>query len=322
MDKANAIIRKVGDQYCVFSEDGTKKLGCSNTREEAIQRLQQVEYFKHKGKSDMSYDEFFDNLSIADMKPESVNIPSNIPHGEPHQSVNIQDQPLAKTVSAPLGTIAGHTSQYLLDQRQHFPVITEIQARSSMNRVMQLTERPAWYSGSLDDLRYEVYKGVMASHPQIDLKIPVSIQKLVVALSDGQEDAETKLASIKNPEDKLKSKVPQEKRPSIAGLTTEEMVSKLYAKRAEFAKAANIDGVFDGDEMRQVFAGDLISMLEAQEAQLENAIGLAKRLMKKGISGEEFAGLISFLQEDILRQVLMQSTSSRRAELLARLKAK
>lgn len=273
----------------------------------------------------MSYDKLFDSLSIADMKPESVDKPSNTPHSEPHQSVDIKNQPKASEVIPPVGTVAGSASQYLLDQRHHFPVMTEIQARSSMNRVMQLTELPAWYSGTLDNLRYEVYQGVMAAHPNIDLKVPVPVQKLVVALSDGQEEPETKLASLKNPEDKLKSKVPQEKRPSIAGLTTEEMIGRLYAKRHEFVKAASVDGVFNDDKIRQTFAGDLISMLEAQEQQLENAIVLAKRLMKKGISGEEFAGLISFLQEDILRQILVKNVSAsmdRRTALLARIKPK
>jgi hypothetical protein len=303
MDKAIAIIRKVGNQYCVFSEDGTHNLGCSDSREGAVKRLQQVEYFKHKGKSDMSYDEIFDRLSIADMKPESVDVPSNTPHGQPHQSVDIKNKPVANEIIPHLGTIAGNASQNLLDQRHHFPVMTEIQARSSMNRVMQLTELPAWYSGTLDSLRYEVYQGVMASHPNIDLKIPVSVQKLVVALSDGQEQSETKLSSIKNPEDKLKSKVPQEKRPSLAfvelNLTT--------------------------DAARQAFAGDLLTTLEKQKEQIDSAMSLAKRLMKKGISGDEFNGLLSFLQEDILRTMLMKSASSftdRRAELLAKIKPK
>ncbi len=41
------MIKKQGDQYCVFSKDGTKKLGCYPTHEEAVKRLQQIEYFKH-----------------------------------------------------------------------------------------------------------------------------------------------------------------------------------------------------------------------------------------------------------------------------------
>ena len=303
MEKTTAIIKKVGSKYCVFSEDGTKNLGCSDSREGAVERLRQVEYFKHKDTA-MSYDEVFERLSIADMKPESVGTPSNTPSATPHQAVDITSIPENKDVIQIMGTIAGNASQHLLDQRHHFPVMTEIQARSSMNRVMQLTEVPAWYGGTLDNLRYEVYQGVMAAHPNIDLKVPVPIQKLVVALSDGQEQPETKLASLKNPEDKVKSKVPQEKRPAIAG-SKEWMVGKFYEQRQSIANSKDIEYLFDGEEMRQAFANNLVSMLQAQKEQLDNAMALAKRLMKKGVSGEEFSGLISFLQEDILRHMLV-----------------
>lgn len=323
MEKTTAIIKKVGNQYCVFSQDGTKNLGCSDSHEGAVERLRQVEYFKHKDTA-MSYDKVFERLSIADMKPESVETPSNTPSATPHQEVDITNIPTTTDVVQVLGTIAGNASQNLLDQRNHFPVMTEIQARSSMNRVMQLTEVPAWYGGTLDNLRYEVYQGVMAAHPNIDLKVPVPIQKLVVALSDGQEQPETKLASLKNPEDKVKSKVPQEKRPSLA--SAESLVGKLYAQRQSIAKLSDVESLFDGEEMRQAFATDLVSMLEVQKEQLDNAMALAKRLMKKGVSGEEFAGLISFLQEDILRHLLMKGVASevtdRRAALLARLQGK
>ena len=64
MDKAKAVIRKVGDEYCVFSKDG-KNLGCSKTEDGAKKRLQQVEFFKHKGSSEMNYDNTFNNLAKA-----------------------------------------------------------------------------------------------------------------------------------------------------------------------------------------------------------------------------------------------------------------
>ena len=41
------MIKKEGDEYCVFSKDGTKKLGCFPSRKQAVKRLQQIEYFKH-----------------------------------------------------------------------------------------------------------------------------------------------------------------------------------------------------------------------------------------------------------------------------------
>jgi ClpP class serine protease len=48
---AEAIIKKKGSQYYVFSEDGKKKLGGPyKTKGEAVKRLKQVEYFKHHPK--------------------------------------------------------------------------------------------------------------------------------------------------------------------------------------------------------------------------------------------------------------------------------
>lgn len=48
-----AKIAKEGNKFVVRSKDG-KKLGESDTREGAEKRLRQVEYFKHKGKSNMT----------------------------------------------------------------------------------------------------------------------------------------------------------------------------------------------------------------------------------------------------------------------------
>ena len=47
MEKAEAVIRKVGSQYCVFSKTG-KRLGCFPSREQALKRLRQIEFFKHQ----------------------------------------------------------------------------------------------------------------------------------------------------------------------------------------------------------------------------------------------------------------------------------
>ena len=45
------MIKKVKGGYKVVSEDGKKNLGGPyKTRQQAVKRLRQVEYFKHKGK--------------------------------------------------------------------------------------------------------------------------------------------------------------------------------------------------------------------------------------------------------------------------------
>jgi len=47
-EKAEARIEKRGAQYCVVSKSG-KSLGCYPTREAALKRLRQVEFFKQQG---------------------------------------------------------------------------------------------------------------------------------------------------------------------------------------------------------------------------------------------------------------------------------
>ena len=41
------MIKKVGDEFHVVSEDGSKTLGKYKTKEEALKRLRQIEWFKH-----------------------------------------------------------------------------------------------------------------------------------------------------------------------------------------------------------------------------------------------------------------------------------
>lgn len=42
------MILKSGNKYIIKSEDGSKTLSTFNTREEAEERLRQIEYFKHR----------------------------------------------------------------------------------------------------------------------------------------------------------------------------------------------------------------------------------------------------------------------------------
>jgi len=43
----DGIIRKVSNKFCIFSEKG-KRLSCHFTREAAIKRLRQIEFFKNQ----------------------------------------------------------------------------------------------------------------------------------------------------------------------------------------------------------------------------------------------------------------------------------
>ncbi len=46
-ERTDAVVRKVGSQWCVFSKSG-KNLGCFATRQEALKRLRQIEFFKRR----------------------------------------------------------------------------------------------------------------------------------------------------------------------------------------------------------------------------------------------------------------------------------
>lgn len=62
-----AIIRKVDDKYCIFSKDGDKKLGCYNSKEGALKRLRQIEFFKRaKGESKNIEDSVLNTLLVDD----------------------------------------------------------------------------------------------------------------------------------------------------------------------------------------------------------------------------------------------------------------
>jgi hypothetical protein len=300
MDKALARIVKRGSQWCVVSEDGSKNLGCSPTREGAVQRLRQVEHFKNTKGSHMDYNQAFNNMGKAlssEIDPSKI---CATPDSQP-RLVNHVSQSLS------IGTIAGKPSDKLLDKKEHFPVTTETQARSSLTRVMQLKTAPVWYRGSLEELQNDVYQGAIAAHPAcVNTNVQISIDK-VIALSDGQTPAETSEKDIKNPADIQKTLVPEVDRPTIT--------------------TAELQAIYENDDQRTALAGQIMDCIEQQEETLMAAKKLATRLMKKGLSGEDFNALTTYMQENILREMLVSEQDSadaqlesRRQELLERLK--
>lgn len=51
VEKTLGIIRKVGNEFCIFSKKG-KKLGCFSSRKKAEKRLREIEFFsRDKDKS-------------------------------------------------------------------------------------------------------------------------------------------------------------------------------------------------------------------------------------------------------------------------------
>lgn len=305
MQKAQAIIRKKGDEYCVFSKDGTKNLGCSKTREGAVKRLRQIEFFKNKG-SIMSYDKAFNNLGKAkgqEIDPEQI---GRTPENTPRQ-IDIGGE-LSVAEKLNHGTIAGRRSEKLLDTKDHFPVMTQTQAQSSMTRVLQLDEVPGWYRGTIAELRQEVYTGIKSIHPDIEFNVRVPMDQ-AVALSDGETTPETKMSDVIDPADVVKNQ---------GGVPRRNMTSAQVAKALE------------DPELRQVVAGRIMEMVDKNMEAIKKAKKMASALTTNGITAEDFDQLSTYIQEDILRELLMRtavaSTTSaaedRRQELLKRMAAR
>jgi len=305
MERTHAKIVKRGNQWCVVSEDGTKNLGCSNTREGAEKRLKQVEFFKHKGSADMDYKDAFGNLGKAlsqGFTPDHLGGPGSQP-----PKVEVESETLSVADSLKEGTIAGFVCERLLDTKDHFPVITQTQAQSSMARVMQLTEIPGWYAGDLSELRQDVYAGITKLHPDIELNVRVSAEQAVgLGLSDGETPAATSKTSVKDPEDDRKrDMVPQVARPTLT--------------------SAQVEAALNDEETRKAVAGRLMELLDKQIEHMKSAKKVGQRLLKGGMKAEEFDQLSTYVQEDILRELMSrgvnaaQATEDRRRELLNRM---
>lgn len=298
--KTKAVIRKVGKQYCVFSKDG-KNLGCSDSEAGAKKRLQQVEFFKQKAKSDMSNfgpDRFGD---------------TNHDHEKATTPLNTGRKSLSK-----VGTVAGRPSKQVLDTREHFPIASENQARSAVKRVGQMTRVPAWFSGQIDDLQKAVYLGVAAEYPDIQIPIDLHLEAAMARLvtANRRDDASVLENSKKFKGGKVsKSQV----NDALALLSGEGKVGEeksgvvidgIKVKNPE-DNPTKVPGVPRKNlqseasyEDRHAIARSLMDLISDKKKALQSAEKVAKRLEGKGLSGDEFKQLMLFIQEDILHELL------------------
>ena len=72
VDTSEGVIRKVKNEYCIFSKEG-KSLGCYKTKESATKRLRQIEFFKRNGfvKGDLVAKEASDMVHYESAKAAS-----------------------------------------------------------------------------------------------------------------------------------------------------------------------------------------------------------------------------------------------------------
>ena len=80
-------------------------------------------------------------------------------------------------------------------------------------------------------------------------------------------------------------------------------------------KMPTVDNILDkyvhaSKDKKRVIAADLINMLDKQMKKLSEKRQLAERLLNEGLSGDEFANLISYLQEDILYELFAKASAS------------
>ena len=253
-----------------------------------------------------NYDKLFDNMGKSIAEGFSLTEADAIKASSP-KSLDIGSDKLTVADSFKHGTIAGRPSERLLDKKDHFPVITQTQAQSSMNRVMQLVEVPNWYRGDLDELRLEVYNGIASVHEDIELNVKVAAEQ-ALALSDGHSEPASNKGDIKDPCEEI-----GHKHPGIKN-----------AKRPTITSAEYIELCQD-EEFRKTEASRLMEMLEGQVEAAQKAKKLASKLMKGGLTGEEFAALEVYTQQDIMYAQMKKETasaSSRRKELLEKMKNK
>lgn len=62
-----------------------------------------------------------------------------------------------------------HTSKKVKDNKDHFPINSESQARNALSRANQYDKSPPWYDGSLKDLVSAVARKVHSKYPDIEV---------------------------------------------------------------------------------------------------------------------------------------------------------
>lgn len=270
-----------------MSESTGRGFGCYPSEKQAKERLAEIEAFKHMNNKASAYDQVFSNFAKA-----AFDGPSDRP-----QKLDLND--LTKDCFG--GSIAGLESKLVIDQKDHFPVNTEPQARSSMARAMQLQEVPAWYIGNIKNLKNDVYRGVKAKHPNLKLNVPVPLEEALGTMSDGETAPETKVSDVKNPADVAENKT-KTKRPALG----QEIV--------DFLNDPNV---------RLTLAQSLQEKVKTLQDNLKLTKKVCDQLCEEGLTAEQFNALPSFLQEDILRQLTLPgpsyASSDRRNELLKKL---
>lgn len=308
MDRTYGKIVKKGSQFCVVSEDGSKNLGCYSTKEAAVKRLGEVEFFKkQKGKGTEMTRRPSDEELLAKALGGPKVVDTKSVTSKPSA---LRDDPAGgrtKTDLAGAGTVAGITSEKVIDGKDHFPISTENAAKSAVHRVSRLNQSPDWFMGTVAELAELVGRGVSDKHPTLNVSVAMQFDRVLASVGKselvGSSDTELRVDEIKNPGNVNPKEVPSVPTPSLR--STSQVIATLEANPQLF----------------QSFAMTLPEKIDKKMEALKTAKTLAERLLKDGLTGEEFGKLMGYLQEDILHDLLMIGTtaSDKKDQLLAKM---
>ena len=236
------MIKKEGNKWSIYSETTNRKLGSYTSKNEAVTRLRQIEYFKNHPKAAKKED--------------------------PNAAVRNRGN-----VVFPAG------SKKVKDNKDHFPINNADQARNALSRVAQYSSVPPWYSGSLSELQSAVRNAVSRKYKDINVT------------KGGEELIKNEPhAPVQNP-NQGESKVPCVKTPSLKNLNEDE--AQVYAAINQMSSVG-----------RKILASNLMDHLNKHKERVNNAMELAKKLEKEGLSEEDFSKLHDYTQHDILQQLL------------------
>lgn len=310
------MIKQTSDGWTVYSQDGTKKLGGPyKSKQEAVKRLAEVEYFK--GHS-MNLNDAFNNLGetfAREYAPDAVTQPAKDANdNSPDQAkmtqkknISIESNPAGGVTNTELaGTIAGIKSPLVKDGKDHFPIYNEAQARSALYRAMRIDQIPNWFAGNINDLHELVVAGIKETFPTLEISIAMNFQEALAS-------------TIVNPADKVKTKVPGIPRPNL-DLTGNKNDSQLIEKVISSESASVEDyKAIAGVLVRQLQSAldNFDSMAASQKADLQSSLDLANRLETDGLSGDEFQMLSSYLQSDIFGSLCCNNVQASKRQTLA-----
>lgn len=288
MHFTEAVIKEQNGSFYVYSHDGKKKLGGPyKTKKEAVKRLQQIEYFKNKGTAmlDNDFIQAFTEAAKLPKDPAPGTTDFSLKKDTEKEKHPLPKDPAGgRTQTDLVGTVANIPSILVLDKKSHFPIETEDQATSAALRVSWMEIPPKWFSGSAKELRSMVLNAVGMKYPnlRISMKCPI---------------AAVAATKVVDPAADVQHKVPQIERPNLEN-TGSQLGEQVYA-------------AFDD---KKVLADTIVDLLKHKQSELKTALKVAERLMESGVTGDEFKELFTFLQEDILRELLYKGVQANKKQ--------